>query len=160
MSSSASTQPSLDTVYNTASNPVSQNQEEMNTSTKSPQFNNGNMTDARERGDILVPSTHGGEPTSSSLGYGVRDASGDQGGTFGTPNTDADQMRAAGEGEIAKAQYNKMGFGEQHDLASDLDRKMAEQAGAREKIKEQRKAGVDIGGALGGIGGPAVVEGR
>ena len=69
-------------------------------------------------------------------------------------------MRAPGEGEIANAQNNKGGFGEQEDLASDLDRKKAEQAGMRESVKEQRSEGVDVGGALGHRGGPAVVEGR
>ena len=69
-------------------------------------------------------------------------------------------MATFGEGEVASAQHNKTGFGEAPDLASDLDRKKAEQAGARKEIKEQRSQGVDIGGVLGQRGGPAVVEGR
>ena len=69
-------------------------------------------------------------------------------------------MRAPGEGDVYNAQFHKTGMGEQQDLASDLDRKKAEQAGAREEVKSQRKEKVDVGGALGGRTGPSVVEGR
>ena len=78
----------------------------------------------------------------------------------GGSNVEGEQMRAAGEGDVARAQDHKTGFGEQADLASDLDRKKAEQAPMREDIKEERERGVDVGGAIGGRGGPAVVEGR
>ena len=81
-------------------------------------------------------------------------------GQPGLPNTEAEQMRAPGEGEVAAAQDRKHGFGEQADLASDLDRKKVEQAPAREQIKEAREAAVDVGGALSERSGPAVVEGR
>lgn len=65
-------------------------------------------------------------------------------------------MRAPGEGEIADAVDHKAGAtGSQPDLLSDLDRKKAEQAPAREEIKEQRSQGVDVGGVLGQRGGPA-----
>ena len=68
-------------------------------------------------------------------------------------------MRAAGDGDIAAAQDSKHGFGEQSDLASDLDRKKADQA----RIKESRGAGgggggVDVAGAVGG-GGKGFVSG-
>ena len=69
-------------------------------------------------------------------------------------------MRAPGEGDVYKTQFNKTGFGEQEDLASGLDQKKAEQAGRREEVKSQRKEDVDVGGALGQRTGPAVVEGR
>ena len=36
-------------------------------------------------------------------------------------------MRAAGDGDIAGAQDNKTGFGEQESLTAGLDRKRAEQ---------------------------------
>ena len=65
-------------------------------------------------------------------------------------------MRAPGEGEVYEKQLNKSGFGEQQDLASDLDRKKAEQAGLREEVKEQRQEGVNVGGVLGQRGGPSV----
>ena len=75
-------------------------------------------------------------------------------------NTEGEQMRAAGEGDIARAQDRKTGFGEQEELAAGLDDKKQEQAGRREAAKEQRKENVDVGGALGGRGGVAVVEGH
>ena len=68
-------------------------------------------------------------------------------------NQEGEQMRAAGDGDIAAAQDSKHGFGEQSSLTSDLDRKKAEQA----QIKEQGRGGggrggggVDVQGALGG----------
>ena len=69
-------------------------------------------------------------------------------------------MRAAGEGDVYKAQFDKTGFGEQDDLAADLDRKKEEQAGMREQVHEQRSGDVSVAGALGQRKGPAVVEGR
>lgn len=69
-------------------------------------------------------------------------------------------MRAPGEGEIYDKQFNKHGFGEQQDMASDMDRKKQEQSGLRSEIKEERKHNVDVGGALGDRMGPAGVEGR
>lgn len=67
-------------------------------------------------------------------------------------NQEGEQMRAAGDGDIAAAQEKKHGFGEQSSLTSDLDRKKAEQA----QIKDDRGSGggggkgVDVQGALGG----------
>ncbi len=68
-------------------------------------------------------------------------------------NQEGEQMRAAGDGDIAVAQEGKHGFGEQTSLTSDLDRKKAEQA----EIKDERRGGgggggggVDVQGALGG----------
>lgn len=78
----------------------------------------------------------------------------------GVPNTEAEQMRPMGEGDVARAQERKGAFGEQMDLASDLDRKKAEQADAREQISAQRQSGADVGGAAGQESGPAAVEGR
>ena len=69
-------------------------------------------------------------------------------------------MRAPGEGDVYNAQFSKSGFGEQNDLASDLDRKKQEQAGLREDVQDQRSRDVDVGGVLGQSKGPAVVEGR
>ena len=66
-------------------------------------------------------------------------------------NQEGEQMRAAGDGDIAATQERKHGFGEQSSLTSDLDRKKAEQA----QIKGQGRGeggggGVDVQGALGG----------
>ena len=68
-------------------------------------------------------------------------------------------MRAPGEGEVYDAQQRKHGFGEQEDLASDLDRKKAEQSAQREEIKGQRKENIDVAGILGERSGPSAVEG-
>ena len=66
-------------------------------------------------------------------------------------NQEGEQMRAAGDGDIAAAQDKKHGFGEQGDLASGLDRKKEEQA----NIKNARGSGgsggaVDVQGAMSG----------
>jgi hypothetical protein len=69
-------------------------------------------------------------------------------------------MAAPGEGEVAAAVANNDTFGaggagKEQDFASDLDRKKAEQQEARDQIKGQRQAAVNVGGALGQTGGPA-----
>lgn len=68
-------------------------------------------------------------------------------------------MRAPGEGDVYKAQQQKGGFGEQEDLASDLDRKKAEQLERKGEVKELRRENVDVAGALGDRSGPSAVEG-
>lgn len=62
-------------------------------------------------------------------------------------------MRAAGEGDIYKAQLEKTGFGEQGDLAAGMDRKRE----AQDKIKEERgqegeEEEVNVEAAVGGRG--------
>jgi hypothetical protein len=74
-------------------------------------------------------------------------------------NVDGEQMAVLGEGKVADAQDNKTGFGEQQDLATDLDRKKAEQSGKREAVKAQRAGGADVAGTVGGQRGPGAVEG-
>ena len=61
-------------------------------------------------------------------------------------NTEGEQMRAAGDGDIAKAQETKTGFGEQSSLASDMDRKREEQ----DKVKDERRATGILSGPQGG----------
>ncbi|KAF1946263.1 hypothetical protein EJ02DRAFT_394444 [Clathrospora elynae] len=72
---------------------------------------------------------------------------------------DGEQMAAPGEGRVAdavaKGGKGMGGGGEQPDLASDLDRKKAEQADARDAIKQSRSEAVRAGGAAGQTGGPA-----
>ena len=69
---------------------------------------------------------------------------------------DGDQMRAPGEGDIADVVDAKPGAGgSQVDLASDLDRKKAEQAPMREKEEAKKDKAIDVGGILGQRGGPA-----
>ena len=71
-------QPSLDTVYNTAGNPADQNPQEQRNATVNANTNAASLVDAREQGDVPVPSSHNEGATSTSLGYGARDASGDK----------------------------------------------------------------------------------
>jgi len=61
-------------------------------------------------------------------------------------------MRAAGEGDVMQAQFDKKdaGWGEEGSLTSDLDRKKEEQKGKREAMKAQREEGVDVDGGSGG----------
>ncbi|KAM0235392.1 hypothetical protein ACHAPO_005678 [Fusarium lateritium] len=71
-------------------------------------------------------------------------------------NEDAEQLATLAEGKVADA-VKKTSTRDQprkddikiEDYASDLDRKKAEQAEAREEIKSQRKEGVDVDGSLG-----------
>ncbi|CEI70166.1 hypothetical protein FVEN_g12173 [Fusarium venenatum] len=71
-------------------------------------------------------------------------------------NEDAEQLATLAEGKVADA-VKKTSTRDQprkddikiEDYTSDLDRKKAEQAEAREEIKSQRKEGVDVDGSLG-----------
>jgi hypothetical protein len=65
---------------------------------------------------------------------------------------DGEQMRMAGEGQVMNAQFSKQnaGWGEQGSLISDLDRKKAEQQGAREEIQSERRHGGNVDGGAGG----------
>lgn len=145
--------------------------------------------------DQRVPtqqSSSADDATPSSLGYGVRGAGpGEEARGLRNEDVgrhkelDADQMAAPGEGSVydAVAGGSKSGAsGEQHDLASDLDRypsstalratlervfityilrrKKAEQAPYREAVKESRAQNVDVGGILGQRGGPANPVGK
>ena len=76
-------QPPLNTVYNTAGNPADQNLEEQRNAAANANTNSASLADARERGDVPVPSSHSEGATSTSLGYGARDASGDKGDKVG-----------------------------------------------------------------------------
>ncbi|KAK7741787.1 hypothetical protein SLS53_004851 [Cytospora paraplurivora] len=125
-----------------------------------------------------VPSEHIGEGTFSSLGRGVHggqpvDAteatnttrptkSGAGGGAENeNENVDAEQMATFGEGEVADAVQRKSGTQKApgdaevkfDEFTSDLERKKAEQATARDEIKQDRKAGADVDG--GGSGAAA-----
>lgn len=155
-------QPSLNTVYDHPSNPAQ----------SAPEHASSKSTAAsQQRSDPTQETRHpsSGKPHSqampSSLGYGAQDDSGDAGEARGdaVSNTEGEQMRAAGDGDIARAQDGKHGFGEQGDLASDMDRKKDQQA----EIKEARRGGdggdrsdVDVGSVLGGKGSGFVGAGE
>lgn len=72
-------QPGIDTAYNTAGNPADQTSLEKATAADKSSTNAGAIVEERKPGDVPTPSTHDGGPTASSLGAGVRDASGDKG---------------------------------------------------------------------------------
>jgi hypothetical protein len=76
------------------------------------------------------------------------------GSKYGPQNEDleGDQMTMLAEGDIMNAQVNKKkaGWGEEDSLTSDLDRKKAEQQGAREEIKKNRSEGHNVDGGAGG----------
>lgn len=70
---------------------------------------------------------------------------------------DAEQMGAPGEGKVAdavKGSHSGSG-GKQPGLETDLDRKKAEQAPAREAVQEKKQKDFDVGGVLGQRGGAA-----
>lgn len=69
---------------------------------------------------------------------------------------DAAQMGAPGEGKVASAVDRKPGAsGNEQGFETDLDKKKAEQAPARQHEKEKKEHEVDVGGVLGQRGGPA-----
>ncbi|KAL8825247.1 MAG: hypothetical protein Q9191_004528 [Dirinaria sp. TL-2023a] len=152
MDPSAPSQPPLDTAYQHPSNPTTKEPQEQyeSQSTSASQRRTGAKLDGRSAGDVPT------EATPSSLakgGHGERDDPNIL-GSDPTSSLEGEQMRAPGEGDIARANENVTGFGEQPDLAADMDRKRAEQ----DQIKEDRRAdgrreedrGVDVQGALGG----------
>jgi len=106
-----------------------------------------------------TPAMSVGSATAAGHGQHPNDKADDSnaalpGSKVGPQNEDlqGEQMRAPGEGEVMDAQFNKKdaGWGEQDSLTSDLDRKRAEQQGARQEIKAERRGGQNIDGGAGG----------
>ncbi|WAO92219.1 Hypothetical protein NCS54_00971500 [Fusarium falciforme] len=71
-------------------------------------------------------------------------------------NVEAEQLATLSEGKVADAVKKTSGRDKPRkddiqieDYTLDLERKKAEQAEAREQIKAQRRAGVDVNGSLG-----------
>ncbi|KAK4693585.1 hypothetical protein P7C71_g3845, partial [Lecanoromycetidae sp. Uapishka_2] len=156
MDPSGPSQPNLDTAYENPANPAQSSSEHADsTRIGASQQRTDPKTDRRGPNDAI---NQGGndqsEATPTSMAYGAQDASGDAGESMGgaVSNQEGEQMRAAGDGDIASAQEGKHGFGGEGDLATGMDRKKAEQA----EIKEDRRGGggdgggVDVQGALGG----------
>ncbi|KAI4916512.1 hypothetical protein J4E85_010167 [Alternaria conjuncta] len=157
-------QPSLDQAYTTPGNPAQKDPKEQ----VQTEFN---ATDNAATVDQRIPTKQ------ATDAEGLRNAKFEEGmGVHGAPageeskglthedvgrhkELDGQQMAAPGEGRVADAvaQGGKGlgGGGEQPDLASDLDRKKAEQAEAREAIKQSKGEATQAGGALGQTGGPA-----
>lgn len=159
-------QPNLTDAYEAKGNPASKDPKEQlqGQLNKNAASNPENITDER------IPqeqSSSINEATPSSLGYGVRGApSGEEakGKTHEevgrNQELEAEQMAAPGERKVYEAVEGQTGGktgtgGEQPGLESDLDRKKAEQASARQEIKQARAGGVDVGGVLGQQSAPA-----
>ncbi|KAI9806697.1 MAG: hypothetical protein M1825_006154 [Sarcosagium campestre] len=159
MSSSQDAQPTLEQVYTTAGNPADQTPAETQAASSGGAQGANDTTVFRRQAHDNV----GAEPTPTSLARGTRrDPQPANGQRDDTPQDelDGEQMRAPGEGDVMRAQFRKTGQGEEKGLLSDLDRKKAEQAEARERVKADRQHGIDVDGAAGQSAGPAAVEGR
>jgi hypothetical protein len=69
---------------------------------------------------------------------------------------EAEQMAAPGEGKVRDAVMEKPGAsGQQKGMETDLEKKKAEQAPAREAVEAEKQEKVDVAGVLGQRGGPA-----
>lgn len=91
---------------------------------------------------------HGAPPGEETRGYTQE--------SLDSQELDAAQMGAPGEGKVASAVDRKPGAsGSEQGFETDLDKKKAEQAPARERIQAQEQHEVDVAGVLGQRGGPA-----
>ncbi|RYN80400.1 hypothetical protein AA0117_g3260 [Alternaria alternata] len=157
-------QPSLDQAYTTPGNPAQKDPKEQ----VQTEFN---AADNSASVDQRIPTKQ------ATDAEGLRNAKFEEGmGVHGAPageerkglghedvgrhkELDGQQMAAPGEGRVAdavaKGGKGMGGGGEQPDLASDLDRKKAEQTEARDAIKQSKGEATQVGGALGQTGGPA-----
>ncbi|KUJ11389.1 uncharacterized protein LY89DRAFT_710411 [Mollisia scopiformis] len=105
-----------------------------------------------------TPATSVGSATAAGHGDHPQDNADDSNATLpgskvGPQDEDleGEQMRAAGEGDVMDAQFNKKdaGWGEQGSLTSDLDRQKAEQKSAREGVQAARQGGENVDGGAG-----------
>lgn len=108
--------------------------------------------------DSATPAMSAGSATAYGHGDHPKDNADDSNAALSSSkigpqkeDLEGEQMRAAGEGEVMRAQFEKKnaGWGEEKGLTSDLDRQKAEQAAAREEIKAQREAGANVDGGAG-----------
>ncbi|KAF2675128.1 hypothetical protein BT63DRAFT_436095 [Microthyrium microscopicum] len=153
-------QPSANDAYQAQDNPVSKEPAEQRKA--SQHHDTGRVVEERTEGDSA--SKNGGQNTSLARGiHGAPAGEETHGATKeGTEDrnrdVDAEQIAPFAEGDVYKAvtKDKKPGTGGvEPDLASDLDRKKAEQQSAREEMKDARKEGTDVGGDHGQTGGPA-----
>ncbi|KAF2118583.1 hypothetical protein BDV96DRAFT_611254 [Lophiotrema nucula] len=158
---SGASQPTQSTVYSTPGNAASKDPSEKKASAM-------RSLDDSEPVDQRIPQKQTSdqkEGTASSLGRGIHGApTGEESKGLTEEDVgrhtelDGQQMAASGEGDVADAvagRGNAMSSGQAPDMASDLDRKKAEQQGARDAMKAERKSNAGIGGDLGQSGGPA-----
>ncbi|GKT58140.1 hypothetical protein ColTof4_12066 [Colletotrichum tofieldiae] len=172
MSSSMPSQPPKAEAYTTASNPATRNPAENAAASHSQQ----DETTARDAalGRTPFPQSQArsaDDAVPSSLGAGVHssgpvDARERENTAYVSegasskgpenPNVEAEQMETLAEGKVADAVERKSGTqkapGQEvrvDDFASGLEKKKQEQQGARDAIKEERSAGVDVDGGIG-----------
>ncbi|KAL3417516.1 hypothetical protein PVAG01_10526 [Phlyctema vagabunda] len=109
--------------------------------------------------DKATPAMSVGSATAAGHGDHPKDNADDSNASKSTSKVgpqkedlDGEQMAVYGEGKVMDAQLDKKnaGWGEEGSYTSDLDRQKAEQKGARDEIKEQREAGVNVDGGAGG----------
>jgi hypothetical protein len=134
---------------------ASQNQSELNSTTKSgAHFNPSSNSDAPgtpfQSAASATAAGHGSHPKDNADESNVKLP----GSRVGPQQEDleGEQMRMAGDGQVMDAQFNKKdaGWGEQDSLTSDLDRKKAEQQGARKEVQAERYQGQNVDGGAGG----------
>lgn len=108
--------------------------------------------------DTATPAQSVGSATAAGHGDHPKDNADESNVTLpnsrvGPQNEDlnGEQMRAPGEGEVMAAQFDKKnaGWGEQDSLTGDIDRMKAEQKGARDEVKDERKQGGNVDGGAG-----------
>ncbi|KAK3713485.1 hypothetical protein LTR37_008443 [Vermiconidia calcicola] len=156
---SGPSQPGLDQVYETSGNAASKEPAEQKQA-------NANAKDDSAAVDQRIPSkqtTSMDEATPTAMAQGVRGAgAGENPDDFTdqeqgrSQDVNAEQMAAPGEGSVHDTVDNKPGAGGgEPGLETDLDRKKAEQAPAREKEYAKQEKDLDVGGVLGQRGGPA-----
>lgn len=180
MNPSGAAQPSLQQAYETKGNPAETEPAEKASAEQNAQSNAGQSTTEtrvptkqtsyalfihpfNQTSLTATPRRSIDEATPSSLGQGVHgappgeEAKGKTDEDVGRSNElDGAQMAAPGEGDVADIVDRKPGAtGGEESLTTDLDRKKAEQAPAREAAKAERKEKVDVAGILAQRSAPA-----
>ncbi|KAK4635089.1 hypothetical protein CLAFUW4_00432 [Fulvia fulva] len=154
---SGPSQPRLDQAYETAGNPTDKEPIEQCKAQENARaegavaHRNPNETEdySKATPTAMAQGIRGAGPGEETKGYTQQSLDRSQ-------ELDAAQMGAPGEGKVADAVDNPMGAsGGERGLETDLDRKKAEQAPARQKVQEEKQEGFDVGGVLGQRGGPA-----
>jgi hypothetical protein len=134
---------------------ASQNQSELNSTTRAgahfdPTSNSDASSTPFQSAASATAAGHGPHPQDNADESNVSLP----GSRIGPQQEDleGEQMRMAGEDQVMDAQFNKKnaGWGEQDSLKSDLDRKKAEQQGARREIQAERYQGQNVDGGAGG----------
>ncbi|KAI9741619.1 MAG: hypothetical protein M1834_000003 [Cirrosporium novae-zelandiae] len=158
----APSQPPKETAYTTPSNPTTTQPAEDKAASASTTFSSNSSSKnppppTDHRTPHSIPSTTSdSQPQPTSLGYGTHSPLPPISNSQSQPSPDGSQMHPPGEGKVYKQQLEKhnRGFGEQEDLAGELERKKNEQRGEREEVKEARgmerrgEGGVDVGEVL------------